>query len=324
MKDILTELHTPCLMQCGFYPDDDHGPYNREGACFSVLPEKGQGRYWTYTRDNLFSISIQDFVFYEDLFLEFQQPKYLSFNYYDSVSGEEFNPYKRLSSGCIRVHIGYHNLYRASYRKNIPIRSTAIEIMPEYYEDYLKSKYPVEYKDLRSSFITVDGMTNFAELVFLLRQIRSFRGTGIAAKLYYEGKVAEAVSLIVEKAKAHKKTHPSKSISRQDMDGLTAVTAYIDDHFSSEIHLEHLARIACMGLTKLKYTFKQANQCTITEYIQNKRMNHAEQLLTSTDLHINQIAYIVGYHNSSRFSQLFRKSTGLLPNEYRRFTVTTK
>ncbi|MFC8686912.1 hypothetical protein [Brevibacillus porteri] len=114
MKDILTELHTPCLMQCGFYPDDDHGPYNREGVCFSVLPEKGHARYWTYTRDNLFSISIQDFVFYEDLFLEFQQPKYLSFNYYDSVSGEEFNPYKRLSCGCIRVHIGSNNLYRAS------------------------------------------------------------------------------------------------------------------------------------------------------------------------------------------------------------------
>ncbi|WP_429844711.1 hypothetical protein [Brevibacillus sp. FIR094] len=39
----------------------------------------------------------------------------------------------------------------------------------------------------------------------MLRQIRNFRRTGIAAKLYYEGKVAEAVSLIVEKAKAQKK-----------------------------------------------------------------------------------------------------------------------
>lgn len=323
MNNILTELHTPCLLQCGFYRDEDHGPYNREGACFSVLPEKGQGRYWTYTRDNLFAISIQDFVFYEDLFLEFQQPKYISFNYYDSVSGEEYHPYKRLSSGCIRVHIGYNNVYRASYRKHVPIRSTAIEIMPEYYENVLRSKYPDEFKDLRSSFLTVDGMTNFPELVFLLRQIQNFRGTGIAASLYYEGKVAEAVSLIVQKANTHKKTHPVKLIAREDLDSLTTVTAYIDEHFSSDIHLEHLSRIACMGQTKLKCSFKLAYQCTITEYIQSKRMNHAEQLLARTDLPINQIAHIVGYHNSSRFSALFRKNTGLLPNEYRRFTITT-
>ncbi|MED1822239.1 AraC family transcriptional regulator [Brevibacillus agri] len=322
MKDIVIEMHVPCLMQCGFYQDDSQVPYSQAGTCFSVSPEKGSGHYWTYSRENLFAISILDFVFYEDLFLEFQQPKYLSLNYYDSVSGEELHPYKRLSSGCIRVHFGCNNVYRARYHKNIPIRSTGIEITPEYYEDYLKTKYPDEYTDPRSSFLSVDGLTNFPELVFLFRQIRQFRGTGIAAKLYYEGKVAEAVSLIVEKAQQQKKTYPSKYVSKADLDSLQAVTAYIDDHFAEDIHLESLARIACMGTTKLKSTFKLVYKCTITEYIQNKRMSRAEQLLSSTDMPINQIAQLVGYHNSSRFSELFRKITGMLPNEYRRYCAT--
>ena len=46
-------------------------------------------------------------------------------------------------------------------------------------------------------------------------------------------------------------------------------------------------------------------------------MSKAEYLLSCTDLTINQIAQTVGYNSASRFSELFRKSTGILPNEYR-------
>ncbi|HCQ89288.1 MAG TPA: AraC family transcriptional regulator, partial [Clostridium sp.] len=67
-----------------------------------------------------------------------------------------------------------------------------------------------------------------------------------------------------------------------------------------------------------KYTFKSVYKCTITQYIQNKRMHEAEHILLNTDLNINQVAQIVGYKNASRFSELFYKNTGLLPNEFRK------
>ena len=73
-----------------------------------------------------------------------------------------------------------------------------------------------------------------------------------------------------------------------------------------------------MGTTKLKSSFKKAYGCTITEYIQQRRMSQAEYLLTSTDLSIGQIAQTVGYSTSSRFAELFRMSTGLLPGEFRK------
>ncbi|MCG7409841.1 AraC family transcriptional regulator [Paenibacillus sp. ACRRX] len=322
MNDIMAEMHTPCLLGSGFYPDYCNEQCCREGACFTVVPEKGDGYYWTYCQNNLFSISIQNFVFYEDLYFEYKQPEYLSVNYYDSVSGEELNPCKPLTSNCIKGHIGCNNLYQAIYHKNIPVCSTGIIIMPEYYETYLHAKYPGDYEDPRAAFIGVDGLTDFPELVFLLRQIRNFRGTGISAKLYYEGKVAEAVSLILEKTSQHKCWCPIRNLSAQDQESLLSVATYIDNHFSFDLRLEQLARIACMGTTKLKYMFKVVHKRTITEYIQSKRMCQAECLLTSTDLNINQIAKIVGYTNSSRFSELFRKNTGMLPNEYRKLAIS--
>ena len=96
------------------------------------------------------------------------------------------------------------------------------------------------------------------------------------------------------------------------------MAAYLSDHYASEIPMERLTQIACMGTTKLKSSFKKVYDCTITEYIQQRRMSQAEYLLTSTDLSIGQIAQTVGYSTSSRFAELFRKSTGLLPGEFRK------
>ena len=322
MEDIKKEMHEPCLFKHGFYRDDQNQQFNPGGiwTCYTLLPQKGKGHYWLYVYDNLFSISVLDLVFYEDFFMEYAQPNYISISYYDSVSGEELKPYKRLSCSYIKGHIGRNNVYQALYHKNIPIRCTSLEIMPEYYEDYLKTKYPGEYEDPREAFLSVNGSTDFHGLVFLLRQIKNYRSTGISARLYYEGKVAEAISLIIQKTKETQSTYKAKRVSRQDLDSLAVVTAYIDDHFARVIRLDLLAKIACMGITKLKYTFKEVYKTTISDYILNKRMNQAEHLVTNTDLNINQISQIVGYKKPGSFSETFRKNTGVLPNEYRKFS----
>ncbi|GAA0076620.1 AraC family transcriptional regulator [Clostridium sp. CTA-5] len=325
MKNVLKEIHDPCLLKHGFYLDENCSKFNTEGICYSVLPEKGIGHYWVYPYKNLFSISIHDFVLSKDLFFEYKIPEYLSISYLESGSGKEFKTFKSISCGCIKSFIGNHSLYQALFHKNIPIRSIGIEIMPEYYKDYLQKKYPGEYKNPCSAFLSIDGTVNFPELISLLKQIKNYRGTGMTAKLFYECKVAEAISLIVDKSKTMNTiSMPTRKISNEDINSIKTISSYIDAHYAAEIHLEELSKLACMGITKLKYTFKAVHKCTITEYIQIKRMHHAEHMLLNTNLNINEVAQIVGYKKASRFSELFRKTTGLLPNEFRKNLNITK
>ena len=93
---------------------------------------------------------------------------------------------------------------------------------------------------------------------------------------------------------------------------------YLNDHCIQDIPLEQIVRISCMSARKLQTAFKEYHGCTITEYIQQRRMSQAETLLAKTDLSIGQVAQSVGYTSASRFAELFRKSTGLLPLEYRK------
>ena len=293
MQSSTEELYAPALREFGFVPEPDNHRYGPNGLCWRQTGDSGDGFYWIYGQKGLFTIKIHDFSFREDSFLEFHIPACLSVTYYESISGEELSPYRRLTAGCVKTFLGGMEPYRVLIHKNIPITSIGIDIAPAYYETWLKQQCPEEYVHPLEAFRAVDQTDHFPEMVRLLEQAKHYRGEGIAARLFYEAKVAEAVSLVVERDLA-------------------------DAHCALELPQERLAKIACMGATKLKSCFRQYHGCTITEYIQQRRMSRGEQLLTETDLPIGQIAQSVGYRSASRFAELFRASTGLTPGEYRK------
>lgn len=315
MQDMIQEVYTPLLTDEGFTPIPDCPKYGPAGMCWQLSDKTGQGCYWTYGQKNLFNIRIHDFYFHGDTLMDFNLPECLSVTYYESISGEELSPYRRMCAGMVKVFHG-GSPYRVSIHKKIPLVCIGIEITPEYYNEYLKKQYPEEYINPKQAFLEMDQTMDFPEMVRLLLQVKHYRGTGMAAKLFYEGKVAEAVSLIVDRSKAIS-SKKSRGPSSQDTLHLENVTAYLNDHFALDVPQERLAKIACMGTTKLKYVFKQYHGCTITEYIQRKRMSQAEHLLANSDLSVGQIAKAVGYESASRFAELFRKNTGLQPRVYR-------
>lgn len=307
-----------CLKSMNFRPCPCKDFLNPMGTCFEPDPNAGEGYYWFYEQPGMFTVAQMDLRTHEDYIMEYVQPDFISINYYETISAEELSPYKRLAAHCIRGHVSEGELFRLRCHKNMPVRGYELMLMPGYYRDYLKTAYPGEFPDPCSAFQSVDGCRDFPELVLVLKQIASFPGTGAAAQLYYKSKVAEALSLIIEHSIKGTDLQNQMPLYRQDQVNLDAVKSYIEDHFAFDIKTEQLTAIACMGETKLRASFKQAYGSTITEYIQNRRIAYAEYLLVKTDFPIGQVAEAVGYHHGGRFAALFRKNTGLPPEEYRK------
>lgn len=303
----------------GFSPDLDNRAYCEIGSTWKLSDKIGEGTFWLYARQDLFSIKIHDFFFHKDTVMDFSWPECLGIMQYESISGEELSPYHRLEAGSVKSFIGGYKPNKILMHKKIPIRSIGIEIMPTYYEGYLKEKYPGEYASPHDAFAAIGQTMDFPEMAILLKQVKEYRGNGMSAMLFYEGKVAEAVSLIVEWDRLSKQRQDNrKKLSVQDMQQLESLTLYLNDHCMQDISLEQIEKISCMGVRKLQTSFKEYHGCTITEHIQQRRMSQAETLLANTDLPIGQVAQTVGYTSASRFAELFRKSTGLLPGEFRK------
>ena len=315
-SEILKQYNT-LLTESSFTPIPNCEQFSPAGSSWQLSPELGGGHYWLYAQKDLFDIKIHDFYFHNDFVLNFDIPEGISITRYDSISGEELNPYRRLSAGSIQTIVGGKQNYKVIIHNRIPIHSVGIEVFPAYYEDSLKKQYPDAYFDLPAAFQCVDQATDFPAMSKLLFEIENYRGEGVAAALFYEAKVTEAIALVVDnqKKQAAKNAHP---LSKEDIAGLRDVISYIADHYTFDIPLDRLASIACMSVSKFKTCFKRHTGCTVTEYIQGRRMSQAEHLLIDTDFTMGQIAQMIGYSTSSRFAELFKKNTGILPIEYRK------
>lgn len=93
---------------------------------------------------------------------------------------------------------------------------------------------------------------------------------------------------------------------------------FLAEHLNERITIEALSKRFLMNTTTLKTTFKKVYGESIAMHMKRHRMEHAAELLLSTQNDIASIAQAVGYESQSRFSDAFREAYGLLPTEYRR------
>ena len=62
--------------------------------------------------------------------------------------------------------------------------------------------------------------------------------------------------------------------------------------------------------------FKKETGISLKQYITDFRIDKAKELLSRADARISDVATEVGFDNFSYFSTVFKKTTGLTPNEY--------
>ncbi len=92
---------------------------------------------------------------------------------------------------------------------------------------------------------------------------------------------------------------------------------YIDSHLAEPITLVSLAAQVNVSTSYLSARFKREVGQTLTEYINHKRLENCQILLSKTDLPIQEIAARVGILDENYFSRLFRKQYKMTPREYR-------
>lgn len=95
---------------------------------------------------------------------------------------------------------------------------------------------------------------------------------------------------------------------------LKAIEAHIDNE---QYNADLLARDVAMSRASLYKKLQNMLGITPTDFIRKVRLKRAAQLLTESQLSINEIATHVGFATARNFSSSFKKIFGVTPSEYR-------
>lgn len=96
------------------------------------------------------------------------------------------------------------------------------------------------------------------------------------------------------------------------------ILQYIYNHIETDIKRTDIAREVFLNPDYLSRMFKREMGVSLKEFITGEKMKVAKNLLKKTSLPISTIALRVGYGNFSHFSQTYKKTVGVSPEEERK------
>ena len=92
---------------------------------------------------------------------------------------------------------------------------------------------------------------------------------------------------------------------------------YIQTHYKENLSLDSVAKEIDLSSPYLSSLFSRILGTTFINYVQSVRIQKAKELLCSTTMKVYEIAYSIGYDDEKYFSQVFRKTEGITPSQFR-------
>jgi transcriptional regulator GlxA family with amidase domain len=152
------------------------------------------------------------------------------------------------------------------------------------------------------------GAHSFWNLLLYLLEKYADRETAILASKYYAIEIdrhSQSPFTIFNGQKEHE-DEPVKKAQE-----------FIENNFRDKLTVDHLASMLYLSRRNLERRFKKATSNTIIEYIQRVKIEAAKKSFETSRKNITEVMYDVGYADNKAFRNVFKKTTGLTPIEYR-------
>ncbi|PKP48989.1 MAG: AraC family transcriptional regulator [Bacteroidetes bacterium HGW-Bacteroidetes-1] len=195
-------------------------------------------------------------------------------------------------------------------------QTIAVHFHPEILKKIYENDLPMFLKNPVTGAQT--GMSKVKSTILITKYIESLL-------FYFENPELVNEDLLVLKLKEIilllTQTDDSQAINLI-LSGLFSPTTYsftqiIDAHIFSDLSLENLALLTKLSLSTFKREFKRIYKDSPANYIRNKRLEKAAELLVISTERITDIAYDTGFNDLAHFSKCFQEKYGASPSAFR-------
>lgn len=108
--------------------------------------------------------------------------------------------------------------------------------------------------------------------------------------------------------------HPNADLRER----LWRARKFIDECYDQPLDLGEISKQACLSRYHFLRSFRDAFETTPRQYLIQRRIEKAKELLRVRSLSVTDICFEVGFQSLGSFSSLFRRCVGDAPVAYRR------
>ena len=113
------------------------------------------------------------------------------------------------------------------------------------------------------------------------------------------------------------KPRTGDNMRNMDSEVINAVMTYINNHYREELSLEDVARFAGFSRYYFSRSFKRQTGYSFKDYLCQKRLQVAMDLLIRTNRSMRDVAIESGFGSVATFNRVFREKKGCTPTQYR-------
>lgn len=173
------------------------------------------------------------------------------------------------------------------------------------------------YGETVDKFIKILGITPdnptihvslYNELYNIMEKVYNIsKDLSLSSKFSATGLIYEFFSILVQNA----------NIGKDNVNSVKTALRIMDYNYSSPITVEQIAKRLSLNTSYFSRFFSEQVGTSPKQYLLNKRIERAKELLLETNASIFEIANSVGYDDQLYFSRIFKKHIGLSPLKYR-------
>lgn len=293
------------------------------------------GYFIKYSRKDYYDFGIGDYSIDSDFTLPFEHKEEIM-RFGTVYMGEtkfkiENNPVSSFTpSSFFVVEEGIKG--KQTWKKGQHFHGAEITISKKYFDEIIKPNFPNTINF--DSFIKNHTYHYLPlEITSIIQSLRSLAEVNKLTPIYLESKVLESIAIFTKEIYSSNENTFSNQLDYGDIkigenrfvtltasDANAIQKAYdiLTKEACNPPTIKNLSKMVYLNEQKLKAGFSAKYHMSIGEYTTSIRMAMAENLLSTTDLSVNEIASEVGYNYSANFVKMFKKMHGKTPLAFRK------
>lgn len=301
-----------------------------------VKPELGY--FIKYTREGYYDFGIGDYTIPTDFSISFEHSEEIM-RFGTVYTGEtsfeiEDNPISSFSPSSFFV-VEKTIQGKQFWKKGQHFHGAEITIHKRYFDEIIKPNFPntIDFNNFISNY-TYRYLP--LEISKIIQGLRSMSEVDKLTSLYLESKILESIALLSnelnsspENVFTNQLNYGEIKIGKNRYITLTASDAHAiqkaHDILTKEAcnppTIKALSKMVFLNEQKLKAGFSEKYHMSISQYTNSIRMTLAENLLSTTELGIDEISKQLGYNYSGNFIKMFKKTHGKTPLAFRKLKI---